>query len=435
MGTLCRPSAVIDSGPADRSTAVFGLAMLIERNRIRWVGVTSGNEDACRLDVAAPVWSASVPRSARAGIGGIRHDRTGSLAGKAMVVVTGSREVAMSVVSSGRRHRVLGAFAGLATLASLLVAVARALPASIQSLPYVPVVVSVAPWFVAVGLIGLILALISQRWFVALVALCCVVVQGYWQYPFIHQSVSLSASTVQAVGGSSVNTDDDAARVMTANVYKGRADAESIVDIVRDQRVEVLALQETTPAFVKALKKAGIESYLPYSVVSSADGKYGNGLWSATSLKNPVDDEVDSLSSFMPAGTVAFAGGRSVRFVSVHTTSPKPGRWDMWRTSLEDVARLGSKTGRYILMGDFNSTIDHSPFRDVLGSRFSDAAYESGHGFTFTWPADRQWVPPFSGIDHVVVDKGIVTGQVSVVSIPGSDHKGLVATVQIEAQS
>ena len=341
----------------------------------------------------------------------------------------------MSVASSSRRHRVLGAFAGLATLASLLVAVARALPASIQSLPYVPVVVSVAPWFVVVGLIGLILALISQRWFVALVALCCVVVQGYWQYPFIHQSVSLSASTVQAVGGSSVNTDDDAARVMTANVYKGRADAESIVDIVRDQRVEVLALQETTPAFVKAMKKAGIESYLPYSVVSSADGKYGNGLWSATSLKNPVDDEVDSLSSFMPAGTVAFAGGRSVRFVSVHTTSPKPGRWDMWRTSLEDVARLGSKTGRYILMGDFNSTIDHSPFRDVLGSRFSDAAYESGHGFTFTWPADRQWVQPFSGIDHVVVDKGIVAGQVSVVSIPGSDHKGLVATVQIEAQS
>ena len=44
---------------------------------------------------------------------------------------------------------------------------------------------------------------------------------------------------------------DAYARVMTFNVYKGQADAQSIVNLVRDQRVEVLALQETTDDFVK----------------------------------------------------------------------------------------------------------------------------------------------------------------------------------------
>ncbi|WP_300768295.1 endonuclease/exonuclease/phosphatase family protein [uncultured Bifidobacterium sp.] len=348
---------------------------------------------------------------------------------------TEGKGVGMSVgASSGRRHRLLGALAGLGTFAAALNAVARQLPSWWQSQPYVPILVSLTPWFAVVALVGLVLALISRRWFVALIALCCLVAQGWWQYPFFHGTSTLSSSTTTAVGSASVRTDDDAARVMTANVYRGHADAQTIVDIVRDQRVEVLTLQETTPKFVTALKKAGIEDYLPYSVVSSADGTYGNGLWSAAALANPSDDEVDSLSSFMPAGTVDFANGRSVRFVSVHTTSPKPGNWTMWRTSLEDVAKLGSTTGkRYVLMGDFNSTVDHTPFRELLGSRFSDAAYESGHGFTFTWPANRSWLPAFSGIDHVVIDKRITAGQVTVVSIPGSDHKGLLATLQIDA--
>jgi endonuclease/exonuclease/phosphatase family metal-dependent hydrolase len=45
---------------------------------------------------------------------------------------------------------------------------------------------------------------------------------------------------------------------MTCNVFKGRADAQEIVDVVRSERVEVLALQETTDAFVDELNKAGI---------------------------------------------------------------------------------------------------------------------------------------------------------------------------------
>ena len=81
---------------------------------------------------------------------------------------------------------------------------------------------------------------------------------------------------------------------MTFNVYKGQADPQAIVELVRDQRVEVLALQETTEDFVKKLNEAGIEHYLPYAQVSSSDGVFGNGLWSATPLADPTDDDVNS---------------------------------------------------------------------------------------------------------------------------------------------
>ncbi|MFT8592285.1 MAG: phosphotransferase [Bifidobacterium sp.] len=49
------PSTVIDFGLADRNTAVFDLAMAIERHAIQWVAVMDGHEDACRPDIAESI--------------------------------------------------------------------------------------------------------------------------------------------------------------------------------------------------------------------------------------------------------------------------------------------------------------------------------------------------------------------------------------------
>ncbi|MCH4161128.1 MAG: phosphotransferase [Bifidobacterium sp.] len=47
------PSAVIDFGLSDQNTAIFELAMLLERHCIQWVDIMDGNEAAYRPDVAA----------------------------------------------------------------------------------------------------------------------------------------------------------------------------------------------------------------------------------------------------------------------------------------------------------------------------------------------------------------------------------------------
>ncbi|WEV74915.1 endonuclease/exonuclease/phosphatase family protein [Bifidobacterium sp. ESL0798] len=329
---------------------------------------------------------------------------------------------------------ILALLAWLCLVVALLGTVSRELPEELQSLPYVPAVVAFAPWFALLALAALVLAMASRRWLAALLALACLGLQGWRQYPYFVSSTHLDAAAVSAVSGNRPNTDDSYARVMTANVYKGRASAKAVVETVRDQRVEVLALQETTKPFIRALKAEGIDDYLPYSQVSSSDGKYGNALFSATALDSPADDDVDSSASFMPGGTVSFADGKiPVRFVSVHTTSPKPGYWNTWRTSLDDVAMMRTHTNtRYVLMGDFNATTDHTPFRNILGSRFHDAAQSSGSGFVFTWPANRPGIPKFAGIDHIVLDRGIIAGQVGAVALPGSDHAALLATIDVK---
>ncbi|BDR54318.1 endonuclease [Bombiscardovia apis] len=327
---------------------------------------------------------------------------------------------------------VLSFLARALALIALIGTGAHYLPSQFAAWPFVPEVVSLTPWYALAALIALVLSLLSRRWFTSLLALACLYVGVSWQLPFFSDEHTLPKDALAAGAAEQPIKDDYAARVMTANVFRGHADAATIVQVVRDNRVEVLALQETTDDFVKRLEKAGIKDYLPYSKVSSADGKYGNGLWSLTPLGSPARDDVDSSASQMPAGTVTFGQDRDIRFVSVHTTSPSPGSWQQWKRSLDELSNMKSHVyTRYVFLGDFNATYDHAPFRDFLGNRFSDAARYSGHGFTFTWPMDRPGIPPFAGIDHIVVDRGIQSGQLKTLSIPGSDHRALVGTIWV----
>lgn len=336
---------------------------------------------------------------------------------------------------SRKRHPVLRLICGICTLIALVSALVRIMPAQIQQLPYLPVIASATPWFIIVAAIAVLAGLVSRRWVNVLLSLLCIIANIWWQYPFFAQGTALDGRASAAVSAVQPDTTDRYARVMTFNVYKGHADARSIVEKVRDERVEVLALQETTPTFVEKLKQAGIDEYLPYSKVVSSDRHYGNGLWSATPLQEVATDEVHSIASFMPGATIMFDGGRKpVRFVSVHTISPSPGRWDRWSTSVNDLSTLRNRNDyTYVLMGDFNATMDHTVFRNMLGDRFQDAAYLSGHGFTFTWPLDRAWLPAFCDLDHIIVDQGMTAGQVEVDKLPGSDHAALLATIDVGA--
>ena len=365
--------------------------------------------------------------------------KTGAKSGNKMTkpsVKTGKsngKTKGMSVKALRKKRRLTGALAGLLTVVMIAEIVLRLLPADLQALPYVPIILLFVPWFILVGALASGLAVFSRRPVVALLAFACLGVNCWWQYPFFSPTHPLSVAATSAVAHSIADTDDQYARVMTLNVYKGEADAQAIVDLVREERVEVLALQETTNDFVEQLKNAHIETYLPYSQVSTMDGAYGNGLWSATPLAEPVDDAVNSSASFMPGGTVQFSGGqKAVRFVSVHTTSPRQGDWRQWKRSLDELGlKRGDEGTRYVFMGDFNATMDHASMREFLGARFRDAAYGSGHGFAFTSPTNLFAVPAVAAVDHVVVDSDMTAGQVQVKRITGSDHAALLATIDV----
>lgn len=381
-------------------------------------------------------------------------------------------------------------------------ACARLLPPPLCALPYVPDVVALTPWFAVPALASLVLTFVPARrrcrglrLLARTLAVACLVLEVVWQAPFFVLSARVVAARealVETNGaeGSEGATGDDASAgagtskgsssgdgpdagasgaaadtgsedageidasgadtaaatsaltVMTCNVYKGAADAEGLVGLVRERGVQVLALQETTAEFVERLEAAGIDELLPYSERSSSDGVYGNGVWSAYPLADGASDDIGSSASAMPAGTVALtlADGSTarVRFVSVHTCSPTAGYWGLWKKSIDEIGvvreRLAADASTsYVLMGDFNATYDHAPFRELLGqgsgAELHDATRECGQGLVGTWPADK--AVPFAGIDHVVTSERAVATSVAAAKVEGTDHLALIATLAL----
>ena len=79
---------------------------------------------------------------------------------------------------------IFGWVARLLALASLVALAARACPAWLSSIPYLPDLTALTPWFILLGLLALVLALMASRWFTALVLIAAVALNVYWQYPF-----------------------------------------------------------------------------------------------------------------------------------------------------------------------------------------------------------------------------------------------------------
>ncbi|HST69513.1 MAG TPA: endonuclease/exonuclease/phosphatase family protein [Solirubrobacterales bacterium] len=92
-------------------------------------------------------------------------------------------------------------------------------------------------------------------------------------------------------------------------------------------------------------------------------------------------------------------------------------------------------TGRgapWLLIGDFNATLDHSQLRDLLDRGYRDAAEVAGKGLEPTWPAE-EWASrlPAVTIDHVLADRRLGVVDYEVEELPGSDHRPVWAELAL----
>jgi len=113
----------------------------------------------------------------------------------------------------------------------------------------------------------------------------------------------------------------------------------------------------------------------------------------------------------------------------VHPRAPEPvGSERSWRRDLLALRAL-CRAG-WILAGDFNATIDHSPMRALLDAGCSDAAASTGQGLKATWsagPLALVRVP----IDHVLSSGRWRATRSGVLRIQGSDHRAVWAELAL----
>ena len=86
--------------------------------------------------------------------------------------------------------------------------------------------------------------------------------------------------------------------------------------------------------------------------------------------------------------------------------------------------------GYVVVVGDFNATMQHAPFRDLLDTGLRDAHLERGDGWAATFPADRSF-PPVLRIDHVLVGDDVEVLEVGSGDATGSDHKPVWAVLAL----
>ena len=215
-------------------------------------------------------------------------------------------------------------------------------------------------------------------------------------------------------------------RVMAANLYLGQADARAIVNLVRQQQVDVLTLPELTPSEVSALDSAGLAELLPYRMFEDRPGGDGSGIAGKFPLRKVI--LMDETVLGQPSVVVDMPGRDDVQLTAVHVQPPL---YDedvpTWRSELAGLPKATPDDRVRILAGDFNATLDHGPLRALVDRGYADAAEETGKGLDHTW-SSLPMGPPLT-IDHIVVDARCAIGSYAVYDVPGSDHNAIVAEV------
>jgi endonuclease/exonuclease/phosphatase (EEP) superfamily protein YafD len=222
-------------------------------------------------------------------------------------------------------------------------------------------------------------------------------------------------------------------RVVTANLLVGRAVPQGVVELACRQHADVLFVQELTDDAAAGLQRAGLGDLLPYRVTQHVLHGTRASIYARYPLRGA------SPAAPPPAARCAarldLPSGQFVQLACIHAATPKlpwfPGATARWRSQLSALPAPGE--GPRILAGDFNATLDHAQFRQLLRRGYVDAASQAGNGLSFTWGPQPGRRLTLLAIDHVLIDRRCAVLTTSVHRLTGSDHRALYAELRLPA--
>jgi endonuclease/exonuclease/phosphatase family metal-dependent hydrolase len=286
--------------------------------------------------------------------------------------------------------------------------------------------VSFAPLALPAYLAALVLVLVrvvatrDRRWVAgALALLVGAGLHAWWLSPQYAGEVPAAADGAPSV------------TVMTLNIQSGEADPPRVVETAARERAEVLVLEEITPEALAQLERYGISQAFPYRAGEAADVRDGTMVFSVHRLART--ERIPTRLGAWAADVVTPAG--PLRLYAVHVESPTIGS-AAWGRDLATLRRLADADPELDLMvGDFNATADHEPFRRLLDSGWRSAAEATNEGWDPTWPDNGERsvlfvpLPRLVQIDHVLVAPSMAAVDTRTGSVQGTDHRMVVAEV------
>ena len=219
--------------------------------------------------------------------------------------------------------------------------------------------------------------------------------------------------------------------VMTSNLQFGRGDTTAVVRVVAAEDVDVLVLEEVTPAGLAGLLDAGLAELLPHRRGKPVVTAAGTMVFSRYPLTTPRPLRARQRRSRRPGGCsrpVPAAG--SPRVLSVAAAAAVGGRPGDGARPYGDRGRRRARPWWWA-----TSTRPTTTYRcaTVLDAGVRDAAEEAGSGWQPTWPTTRygqDWLRPLLTIDHVLTSAHFEAVHTHTVEIPRTDHLALVAKLR-----
>lgn len=263
----------------------------------------------------------------------------------------------------------------------------------------------------------------KTRWQITMalagLALAGLLVQGWWLSPLFR-------------GSTKVDQNAQTVRVLTVNLRTGQADPADLVSTAVGDGVDLLVLQEVTGGALDALEQVGLDTAFPHRAGQpETNGKYGTVMLSTGNIASVTF--LGSTQSSVQA-QVTLPGG-TVWALGVGVPSPGGSRPTPWQVDLDQLVQTVRALHPAIVAGDLEASFGHRPFEDLLDSGLRDAGEEADAGWQPTYPANRTtfgvtW-PRVTQPDHVLVGDRVTAVDQVTVPIPGSDHRGVLATLTL----
>lgn len=205
------------------------------------------------------------------------------------------------------------------------------------------------------------------------------------------------------------------------NLYHDNPTPELAIIELAKNVPDIFSIQEQNPKWSSIIDSIFGDSH-PYSVEAPWENCcLGNGLFS----KHPITSyEVLDLKNAPTIIAKILVNGREVTVVSLHTRPPAfPNETNDRNWQLEAVAKLvAHDEDACFVIGDFNIVPWDRTFKDFLTTGNLAAIRD---GFQATYPMD--FGIPLIPIDYITFKGNVVPASCDAITIPGSDHRGLVA--------
>lgn len=233
--------------------------------------------------------------------------------------------------------------------------------------------------------------------------------------------------------------------VMTANLCFRPGNMEAVVEALSKNEVDMLLLQEVTPAWHKMLERSLAARY-PHRPSRPQEGVSGFAMFSRVPLQRVTYVNRAGASPFAQCALVPRDNGKTpmvcnvhmlgspIRFTSLTDVATSyhasaQARASEWHVLLDHVERNNAPV--HVLAGDFN-TLEWEPLHATMRRTHVDVfrylRWEPG----FTFPVTpRLPLGPIIRIDYVLTAGEVLPLATDVVPLFGSDHQAVMAVLDL----